>query len=52
MKARSAFGEDAIYVEVLKDKSKLKEMLAYTKGVAQVPVIVQGEKVTIGYGGS
>ena len=52
MKARSAFGENAVYVEVLKDKTRLKEMLAYTKGIAQVPVIVEGEKVTIGYGGS
>ena len=52
MKARSAFGERAIYVDVLENKAKLKEMLAYTKGIAQVPVIVEGEKVTIGYGGS
>jgi hypothetical protein len=37
---------------VLKEKARLKEMLAYTKGVALVPVIVEGEKVTIGYGGS
>ncbi len=30
----------------------MKEMLALTKGVAKVPVIVEGEKVTIGYEGS
>jgi hypothetical protein len=36
----------------LSDKAKLKEMLEYTKGVARVPAIVEGEKVTIGYGGS
>jgi hypothetical protein len=30
----------------------MKEMLEYTKGVARVPVIVEGDKVTIGHGGS
>jgi hypothetical protein len=30
----------------------MKEMLAYTKNVARIPVIVEGDKVTIGYGGS
>lgn len=52
MKARSAYGEAAEYFDVLRDKARLKEMLAYTKGLSQVPVIVEGEKVTIGYGGS
>ena len=50
--ARSAYGDSAVYVNVLSDKAKLKEMLAYTKGVARVPVIVQDDKVTIGHGGS
>jgi len=27
-------------------------MLAYTKGSREVPVIVDGEKVTIGFGGT
>lgn len=30
----------------------MEEMLKYSKGVRQVPVIVEEEKVTIGYGGS
>ncbi len=30
----------------------LQEMLVYSKGERKVPVIVEGEKVTIGYGGS
>lgn len=30
----------------------MDEMLALAKGQRKVPVIVQGEKVTIGYGGS
>jgi glutaredoxin len=31
---------------------KLQEMLVYSKGEQRVPVIVDGEKVTIGYGGT
>jgi glutaredoxin len=34
------------------DSSKLEEMLTYSKGKRQVPVIVEGGKVSIGYGGS
>jgi glutaredoxin len=30
----------------------MEEMLRYSGGVRQVPVIVEGEKVTIGYGGT
>jgi hypothetical protein len=30
----------------------LDEMLKITKGGRRVPVIVEGDKVTIGYGGS
>ncbi len=41
-----------MYVDVLSDKGKLKEMLAYSKGTSRVPVIVEGDKVTIGHGGS
>jgi glutaredoxin len=37
---------------VKKDHAKLDEMLAHTNGSRQVPVIVEGEKATIGYGGS
>jgi hypothetical protein len=31
---------------------KLEEMLEYSGGTREVPVIVEGEKVTIGYGGT
>jgi hypothetical protein len=31
---------------------KLDEMLAHSKGVRKVPVILEEDKVTIGYGGS
>jgi len=34
------------------DKANLKEMLKRSGGQRDVPVIVEGEKVTIGYGGS
>ena len=49
--ARSAYGDDAQYLDVT-DKSNLKEMLKHSNGVKEVPVIVIGEKVTIGHGGT
>ena len=39
-------------MDVVKDKNKLKEMLKVSNGTREVPVIVDGEKVKIGYGGS
>ena len=50
--ARSAYGDIAQYVDVKSDSTKLEEMLRYTNGVREVPVIVEGDKVTIGYGGT
>jgi glutaredoxin len=37
---------------VKRDTRKLDEMLSYSKGKRNVPVIVEGDKVTVGYGGS
>jgi glutaredoxin len=37
---------------VSKDSAKLKEMLERSGGARQVPVIVEGGRVAIGYGGS
>jgi len=37
---------------VKQDAGKLEEMLQFTKGDRKVPVIVEGKKVSIGYGGS
>ena len=51
-KARSAYGDGARYVDVKVEGDGLEEMLEYSGGVRKVPVIVQGEKVTIGYGGT
>lgn len=51
-KARSAYGEKATYYDVESDKKKLDEMLKYSGGRREVPVIVEGGKVKVGYGGS
>jgi glutaredoxin 3 len=40
------------YIDVKKNASDLARMLGYSKGARKVPVIVDGEKVTIGYGGT
>jgi hypothetical protein len=37
---------------VKSDPAALAKMLAYSKGNREVPVIVDGEKVTIGFGGT
>jgi hypothetical protein len=37
---------------VKQDPIKLQEMLMHSRGARNVPVIVEGEKVSIGYGGS
>ena len=51
-KARLAYGDKAEYYDVKLDSNKLTEMLKYSEGVRKVPVIVEGNKVTVGYGGS
>jgi glutaredoxin len=40
------------YVNVKKSAADLQRMLSFTKGQRNVPVIVEDERVTIGYGGS
>jgi glutaredoxin len=40
------------YFNVKKDKAALERMLGFSKGSREVPVIVDGEKVTIGFGGT
>lgn len=51
MDARSAY-PSARYVDVLSDKAGLQEMLKHSGGARKVPVIVEGGKTTIGYGGT
>jgi glutaredoxin 3 len=40
------------YRNVQKSAADMAEMLGHTSGGRQVPVIVEGGRVTIGYGGS
>jgi glutaredoxin 3 len=40
------------YVNVKKSSADLERMLVYSRGQRRVPVIVEGEKVTIGFGGT
>jgi glutaredoxin len=37
---------------VKKDRKRLEEMLTLSKGKRQVPVIVEGDQVSVGYGGT
>jgi len=41
-----------VYRNVQKEGAAMTEMLALTKGRRDVPVMVEGGTVTIGYGGS
>jgi glutaredoxin 3 len=40
------------YINVKKSPAGLERMLEYSKGKRLVPVIVQGDRVTIGFGGT
>ncbi len=48
-KAREAYGDRAVFINVGGDPEKLEEMLAYSGGNRTVPVIVDGDKVTVGF---
>jgi len=45
-------GARVVYKNVQRDRSAMAEMLTLCKGRRDVPVILDGDKVTIGYGGS
>ena len=45
-------GLAAEYINVKKDPAALERMLEYSKGRRLVPVIVEGGRVTIGFGGT
>ena len=49
--ARVAYGGSAIYINVDEDPARLEEMLALSGGKRQVPVILEGDKVTVGFHG-
>jgi glutaredoxin 3 len=40
------------YINVKKNPAELERMLGYSKGRRDVPVIVEGDRVTIGFGGT
>jgi glutaredoxin len=40
------------FIDVKKDRNALERMLVHSKGQRLVPVIVDGERVTIGFGGT
>ena len=40
------------YYDVQEDKASMKQMLEYSKGKREVPVLVEDGRVTIGFGGS
>jgi glutaredoxin 3 len=51
IQARKAYGDRAVYINVNEDPKKLEEMLVYSGGKTQVPVIVEGGKVRVGFAG-
>ena len=46
-----AYGDRATYIDVDVDIRDLQKMLDFSGGRMAVPVIVEGERVTIGFGG-
>ena len=55
MAAREDYAKRKIelqYFNVKRDRQQLERMLKLTKGRREVPVIVDGEKITIGFGGT
>jgi len=55
VKAREAFegeGRTVDFRDVVANPDLLEEMLTVSEGKRQVPVIVDGEKIQIGYGGT
>jgi len=45
-------GNDVRYIDVQNDAEGMQQMLEAAKGRREVPVIVEGGRVTIGYGGT
>ena len=55
MKAREAKAKEGlkvVYRDVVEDPRALEEMLRLSQGVRQVPVLVEGGQVSVGFGGS
>lgn len=45
-------GRQVVFHDVKSDPAALAEMLRLSQGVRKVPVLVEGDKVTIGFGGT
>ena len=55
IKAREVYvrrGFEVEYIDVIENDASLDEMLTYTEGKRVVPVIIEGDKVSIGFGGT
>ena len=55
MAAREDYGQRGYsvqYFDVKKNADRLTEMLSYSGGERRVPTIVEGGRVTIGFGGT
>ncbi len=53
--ARDDYGRRGVpfkYINVKKNAAELERMLQFSKGRRAVPVIVDGDQVTIGFGGT
>ncbi|HYT74321.1 MAG TPA: UXX-star (seleno)protein family 1 [Vicinamibacterales bacterium] len=53
--ARDHYRDEGVafeYVNVKKNAADLERMLKHSRGRREVPVIVEGDKVTIGFGGT
>ena len=54
MAAREAYANKnrwVEYISVIDDPSAMEKMLEFSNGQRKVPVIVEGERVTVGYQG-
>jgi glutaredoxin 3 len=51
-RALRAYGDRAVLIDVIEDPSKIPDMLALSGGQRKIPVIVDGDTVTVGYGGN
>jgi len=49
--ARIAYGDRAVFINVENDPEKFNEMLTLSGGKRKVPVIVEGNKVSVGFAG-
>ncbi len=47
-----AYGDHATYIDVDADIKNMQAMLDFSGGKMAVPVIVEGNRVTIGFGGT